>query len=72
VLLHAYRRLRGKFKIAFVIINNREKDCAYWIIQKLGSSDIVDWGTTSDFSSAQAQAQQHLESLVRHYPERRG
>ena len=46
------------------IINNREQDCAYWIIQKIGSSDIVDWGRASDFRAAKAAAHRNLEALV--------
>jgi hypothetical protein len=47
------------------IMIKRGKDICYWVIQQIGSADVVDWGNAADFETAQKLAQRHLEQLVR-------
>lgn len=46
------------------VINSRQQGCAYWIIQRIGSSDVIDWGRAPDFDSAQKTSHDRLEQLV--------
>ena len=47
------------------ILQNPETQIGYWIIQRIGSADIVQWGQEESFAAAEKCARQYLEELMR-------
>jgi hypothetical protein len=47
------------------ILHDPETQIGYWIIQRIGSADIVQWGQEESFAAAENCAKQYLEELMR-------
>ncbi len=51
--------------VADVLLDTRHNGKIYhWIVQKAGSSAIIQWGQDDSFEDAQAAAREYLETLV--------
>ncbi len=47
------------------ILQDPDTGIGYWIIQRVGSADIVQWGQENSFEEAEDCAKQYLEGLMR-------
>ena len=47
------------------ILQDPETQIGYWIVQRVGSADIVQWGQENSFAEAEDCAKQYLEDLMR-------
>jgi len=62
----AHKNTRISFGDYFAdILQDPETQIGYWIIQKIGSADIVQWGQEESFQAAEHCAKQYLERLMR-------
>jgi len=62
----AHKNTRISFGDYFAdILQDPETQIGYWIIQRIGSADIVRWGQEESFAAAEKCAKQYLEELMR-------
>ena len=47
------------------ILQDPDTKIGYWIVQRVGSADIVQWGQEPSFEEAEECAKQYLEDLMR-------
>jgi hypothetical protein len=56
--------------IADVLLDNRfETQICHWIVQRVGSPEVIAWGQEHTFDQAKAAAQSSLENLNRQHKE---
>ena len=59
-------RLRVGNHIADILVDSRHPSAVYhWIVQRIGSAEILQWGQESTFAEAEAAAKSYLSELTK-------
>ena len=62
----AHRNTRISFGDYFAdVLQDPDSGIGHWIVQRVGSADIVQWGQETSFEEAEECAKQYLEQLMR-------
>lgn len=62
----AHKNTRLSFGDYFAdVLQDPDSGIGYWIVQRVGSADIVQWGQEESFEEAAECAHEYLEQLMR-------
>ena len=51
----------GQYLADVVVSNKKDEKCCHYVIQRLGSAEILELGKSDDFAAAKAEAERALE-----------